>query len=166
MAGLGRSSQPGRFGRLGRITRVARRPSAARRGAAGFSLVEVMVAFTLLGIGLLAVAGAQIRSIRGTSSGRHLSQSALIAQTQLEQLVRSSWADLAPVAWTAPVQVNSVIEDGGGGDTEQVYNVSWQIQDALAGETRAIDVRVTWTEADGRARTVATSTIRFNRENL
>lgn len=35
----------------------------------GFSLVEVMIAFTILGVGLLAVAGAQVKSIQGNQNG-------------------------------------------------------------------------------------------------
>ena len=136
------------------------------RGQGGFSLVEVMVAFTILGVGLLAVAGAQLKAIHGTSRGRHLSQSAIVAQTQIETLVRSSWTSLAPTAWTAPVNVTSTVDDGNGGAAEQRYAVSWQIQDLVPNQTRSIDVRVNWTEADGRNRSVAASTIRFNREDL
>ena len=49
---------------------------------------------------------------------------------------------------------------------EQTYAASWLIQDIIPNETRSIDIRVTWTESDGRARSVAASTLRFNRENL
>ena len=142
-----------------------RRASGRRSGRqAGFSLIEVMVAFTILGVGLLAVAGAQLKSIHGTRHGRHLSQSALVAQTQVETLMRTSWTALAPTVWTAPLGVSSGVEDGNGGAVEQTYLVSWQIQDVIPDEARSIDVRVSWTESDGRARSIAASTIRFNRE--
>ena len=65
------------------------------RSAGGFSLIEVMVAFTILGIGLLSVAAAQVKAIHGTQSGRHLTQSSIVAQTQLETLARDSWTNLA-----------------------------------------------------------------------
>ena len=136
------------------------------RRRAGFSLIEVTIAFTILGVGLLALGGAQIRALQGNQSGRHLSQGALIAQNQIEQLVGSSWISLAPTAWTTPITLSTNVDDGRGGTVEQAYTASWQIQDVISGETRSIDIRVNWTEPDGRARSVAASTLRFNRENL
>ncbi|MDG2334406.1 MAG: prepilin-type N-terminal cleavage/methylation domain-containing protein [Myxococcota bacterium] len=145
-----------------RSSRTHRR--ASRQG--GFSLIEVTLAFTILGVGLLALAGAQLGALQGNQSGRHLSQGALVAQNQLEQLVGRSWTALVPVTWTAPITISTVIDDGQGGATEQDYQASWLIQDVIVGETRSIDIRITWTEPSGRARSVAASTLRFNRENL
>jgi prepilin-type N-terminal cleavage/methylation domain-containing protein len=136
-----------------------------RRGQSGFSLVEVMVAFTILGVGLLSVAAAQVKAIHGTRAGRHLSQAGLVAQSQLDQLTRSPWTEIAPTGWTVPIAVETTVVDGAAGAVEQTYDVRWQIQDVLANETRSIDVQVAWTEADGRNRTVAASTIRFNVED-
>lgn len=136
------------------------------RRMSGFSLIEVTIAFTILGVGLLALAGAQLRALQGNQSGRHLSQGALLAHNQLEELVRSNWTTLVPATWTAPINVATSIDDGQGGSVEQTYAVSWSIQDVIADETRSIDVRVSWAEADGRARSLAASTLRFNRENL
>jgi prepilin-type N-terminal cleavage/methylation domain-containing protein len=152
---------------LGPLGRVSGRKRAPRHlSDAGFSLIEVMIAFTILGVGLLAVAGAQVSSIQGSQSGRHLTQAAIVAQTQIEQLNRSSWTTLVPAGWTVPVAMTTLVDDGNGGAIEQTYNVSWQFLDVFIGETRSIDVRVNWTEPNGRNRSVATSTIRFNRENL
>jgi prepilin-type N-terminal cleavage/methylation domain-containing protein len=152
---------------LGPLNRISGRRRESRHLAnGGFSLIEVMIAFTILGVGLLAVAGAQVSSIQGSQSGRHLTQAAIVAQTQIEQLNRSSWTTLVPAGWTVPVAMTTLVDDGNGGAIEQTYNVSWQFLDVFAGETRSIDVRVNWTESNGRNRSVATSTIRFNRENL
>ena len=137
-----------------------------RCSESGFSLIEVMISFTILGVGLLAVAGAQMKSVQGSQNSRHLTQGAIVAQTQAEQLTRSIWTALVPAGWTVPVTIVTSVEDGNGGATEQTYNVSWRFQDLLANETRAIDVRVNWTEPNGRNRSLATSTIRFNRKNL
>lgn len=147
--------------------RTGRRDRNAR--GRGFTLVEVMAAFTILGIGLLSIAGSQVKSIHGTQRGRHLSTAALIAQSQLDQLARSRWTALAPTAgFTAPVTVSTTVVDGDAvATTEQSYQVSWRIQNVIPNETRSVDVRVTWAEEnDGRARTAGASTIVFNRENL
>ena len=150
-------------------TRIKTNPPVSRRDrsrSGGFTLVEVMVAFTILGVGLLSIAAAQVKAVHGTQSGRHLTQASLVAQTQLETLARSSWTDLAVTAWTAPVTVNSTVVTSGGDAVEQAYDVRWQIQDVIANETRSVDVQVGWSESDGRARSVAASTIVFNREDL
>ena len=136
------------------------------RNNAGFSLIEVTIAFTILGVGLLTLAGAQLQALRGNQSGRHLSQGALVAQNQLEQLAGSSWTALAPADWTTPIAIATTVDDGRGGTTEQNYLASWLIQDVVPSETRSIDIRVTWTEPGGRNRSVAASTLRFNRGNL
>lgn len=132
----------------------------------GFSLIEVMIAFTILGVGLLAVAGAQVSAIQGSQNGRHLTQGAIVAQNQIERLNGSIWTDLVPAGWTAPVARDTNVDDGNGGAIEQSYSVSWRFLNLVLNETRIIDVRVTWTEPNGRNRSLATSTIRFNRKNL
>ena len=146
------------------VSRVSDR--SGRRTNDGFSLIEVMIAFTILGVGLLAVSAAQVKSIQGSQSGRHLTQGAIVAQNQIEQLARSRWTSLVPAGWTVPIATTTQVEDGNGGATEQTYTVAWRFLDLLANETRTIDVRVNWTEPDGRNRSLATSTIRFNRGNL
>lgn len=55
-----------------------------RRG--GFSLIEVLVALTILAIGLLAVAKLQTSAINGLAFSRHLSTSTQLAQQYLEYL--------------------------------------------------------------------------------
>lgn len=142
-------------------------PGASRDHASrGFSLIEVMIAFTILGVGLLAVAGAQVKAIQGTQSGRHLTQASIIAQTQIEQLTGSRWATPIVAGWTAPITQATLVDDGNGVFAEQNYTVVWRFVDLVPNETRTIDVRVSWTEPDGRNRSLATSTILFNRRNL
>ena len=114
----------------------------------------------------MAVAGAQVKSMQGAQNGRHLTQGAIVAQNQIEQLAGSRWTALVPAGWTVPIPIMTQVDDGAGGATEQTYTVAWRFLNLVPNETRTIDVRVNWTEADGRNRALATSTIRFNRENL
>lgn len=156
-----------RRGRRARTLPARRRENPrARSTARGYTLVEVMIAFTILGVGLLSVAAAQVKAIHGTQNGRHLSQGSLVAQSQLDSLTRRAWTDLAATSWTAPITVNSTVDDGGGNRVEQAYSVRWQIQNVVADETRSVDVQVSWNEQDGRARFVGASTIVFNLEDL
>jgi prepilin-type N-terminal cleavage/methylation domain-containing protein len=136
-----------------------------RRGS-GFTLVEIMIALSLLGIGLLSLAAMQLTAMRFNASGRHMTKAAAIAEQRMETLMRTRWSDaaLAPTAWTAPLVVNEAVQ-GATNMTEQAYNVSWQIANVDPGRTRSIDVRVQWTERT-RNRQYAISSLRFNHEGL
>jgi len=52
----------------------------------GFTLIEVLIGLIILAIGILAVAGMQITSIRGTAFSNNLMQASVIAQDRLEFL--------------------------------------------------------------------------------
>lgn len=134
-----------------------------KRQSSGFTLLEIMIALSLLGIGLLSLAAMQITAMQYGSRGRHLTKAAAVAEAQMEELTRRTWNNLAPTAWTAPVTVNEVIQ-GPTNQTEQAYQVSWQIANVDAGRTRSIDVRVQWSERNRPNRQYAISSLRFNHE--
>ncbi len=52
----------------------------------GFSLIEVLVGLVLLAIGLLAIAGMQITSVRGNFFSSNMTQASILAQDRLEIL--------------------------------------------------------------------------------
>lgn len=58
-----------------------------QRGAAGFTLIEVMIAMVVLAIGLLAMAQLQVTAIRGLTYSRHFSVATQLAEAQLETLM-------------------------------------------------------------------------------
>ena len=62
-------------------------------GAKGFTLIEVLIGLIILAIGILAIAGMQITSIRGTSFSNNLSQASVLAQNRLEFLKGLQLAD-------------------------------------------------------------------------
>jgi len=137
-----------------------------KRQGSGFTLVEIMIALSLLGIGLLSLAVMQLAAMNFNARGRHMTKAAAVAEERMEILMRTRWSDaaLAPTAWTTPVVVNESVQ-GATTSTEQAYNVSWQIANVDPGRTRSIDVRVQWTEKT-RARQYAISSMRFNHEGL
>lgn len=137
-----------------------------RRGAAGFTLIEVMVALGILAVGLLSVAAAQIYAMRGGSSGRHTSDAAVVAHSQLENFQRMDFTDAALGATAgvfvpAPTPVETVVQTAGGDVVEMSYAVSWRIAD-IDSNRKAIDVRVTWDEPNRPGRRVVLSTIRHD----
>lgn len=52
----------------------------------GFTLLEVLISLIILSVGLLAVAGMHITSIRGNSFSHHLTQAVVLAESKLEDL--------------------------------------------------------------------------------
>ena len=133
------------------------------RESSGFTLLEIIIALSLLAIGLLSLAVMQITAMKYGTRGRHMTKAAAVAEARMEELSRRTWGNLAPTAWTTPITVNEVIQ-GPTNKTEQAYEVSWQIANVDAGRTRSIDVRVQWTEPNRPTRQYAISTLRFNHE--
>jgi len=145
-------------------------PSEVRAPArAGFTLLEISIALGVFAVGMLGLAAMQLQAMRSGSSGRHATQAAAIAQSQMEQLQRLRWTDpgLADTAgaFTAPItQANTV--QGDPNQTEMTYTVDWRISDVETDWTRAIDVRVTWDEENRPNRSMVLSSMRYNREGL
>lgn len=52
----------------------------------GFTLLEVLIGLIILAIGILAITGMQIASIKGTSFSNNLTQASVLAQERLEFL--------------------------------------------------------------------------------
>jgi type IV pilus assembly protein PilV len=135
----------------------------------GFTMVESLMALTILAVGLLAMLGLQLQALRQAEAGRHGTRAAAIAQDQIETFSRLAWSDaqLQPTAWTAPVAVATTVQSSEGDKQQQSFNLSWRIT-ADAGNTnlRHIDVRVLWREADQQAtspeRRYAISSMKYN----
>ena len=64
-----------------------------RDDEAGFTLLEVMIAITILTVGLLAVAGMQTAAIRGNDNAYRVTESTTWAQDRLELLVALPFND-------------------------------------------------------------------------
>ena len=52
----------------------------------GFTLIEMLVALVLLAIGLLAIAGMQLNSVKGNFFSSNLTQASVMGQDRLEAL--------------------------------------------------------------------------------
>ena len=59
---------------------------AGRAEAGGFTLIELMVALTILIIGLLGLMGIVMVSLRASSFSRHGTEAAVLAEDKLEEL--------------------------------------------------------------------------------
>lgn len=137
-------------------------PNPSKR-TRGMTLLETLVAMMILGGGLLTMASIQMHSIRGAQQGRHLSAATNLAHSQIEQLQRAPWTEVDDTSWTTPVTGSQVVQRI---DLDQNYAISWRIATMAPSSTKALDVRVDWTESNGRNRSVTVSSIRHNHEAL
>ncbi|HDH02444.1 MAG TPA: prepilin-type N-terminal cleavage/methylation domain-containing protein [Nitrospirae bacterium] len=69
-------------------------PATRRGGELGFTLVEVLVALTILVIGLLGVALMQVVSIQGNTFSREMAVATGLGQDMLEKLRTLQWTEL------------------------------------------------------------------------
>lgn len=134
------------------------------RAREGFTLIEVMLALAILGIGLLGLAVMQLHAMRGGTSGRHTTQAAVIARDRMEVLHRVDWSDAAlsdtAGAWSAPATVSHVVQATPADAVEQVYSLSARVTDRTP-VLKEIAVRVTWNEPNRPNRSLVVSSVRF-----
>lgn len=139
------------------------RAGESARGRRGFTLIEMMIALVVFGLGMITLSSMQLQAMRGASRGRHATQAAAIGESQMEQLQRLTWAQLAPTGgWSPSITRNNSVQ----GQVEKVYTVDWRIADLVANWTRTVDVRVRWDDLGRPNRSVVLSGIRFNREGV
>jgi len=104
------------------------------RNSEGFTLIEVLVAISILCVGLLALGSMQSSSIRGNGFATRVTEGATIAADRLEKLFALPYTDpeLSAGAHTDPA--------ASGG-----YTVSWEVaNDFPIGDTKRITLQVTW----------------------
>lgn len=122
----------------------------------GFTLLEVIVAISILTIGLLAVASMQVSAIRGNASAYGITEATSWAADQIEKLMIMPY-DPDPNAEDDPLDDKdkdgkSGLEDDTASTadhsvTREKYTVYWNIAvDAEVYDTKTVNVIVTWTD--------------------
>lgn len=143
----------------------------AQRRSEGFTLIEVVVAMGILATGLLAVSAAQLYAMRGGRSGRHTTDAAEIAQSQVEIFQRMDFQDPgldATAGWdpAGGSQVDRSVQTPGAPVVEQSYSMQWRIVNGplVSGRIflKTIDVQVTWDEPNRPGRSYTMTTMRHN----
>jgi type IV pilus assembly protein PilV len=119
-----------------------RRPSGVPGGEAGFSIIELMVALILLGLGILSVANLFPLGSRTQMRDRMRSSASSLAEQKMEQLRMLAWSATDLNAGTHPV----------GGETLNLADEGrfrrWYVVEAQTGDfadMKKVTVRVTWT---------------------
>jgi type IV pilus assembly protein PilV len=116
----------------------------------GFSMLELLVAITILSIAIMGLASLQSRGIRGNDLGFRTTQALALAQDQLELLINSGTGLNFPIPATAGTNDanNPITGTGSSGGT---YTRSWQIQnDTPVTGSQTITVFVIWSDLMGQ----------------
>jgi type IV pilus assembly protein PilV len=64
------------------------------KSESGVTLIEILIAVTILAIGLLGVAGLQVTAIKGNSHGNTISQATAIAEEQVEIIRNMDYSEV------------------------------------------------------------------------
>jgi prepilin-type N-terminal cleavage/methylation domain-containing protein len=130
------------------------------RGSAGYTLIEVMIAMAILGIGLLSIAVAQISAMKIASRSKNMQQAMFLAREAMDDIDARLPGDafLTSAATTDdpnnPLRVNGTdLEDG----TAFTRSVTVTPNSPESGVSRVI-VTVTWLNSG----TTATNQIQLN----
>lgn len=97
----------------------------------GFTLFEILIGLIILAIGILAITGMQVISIKSISFSSNLSQASILAQERLEFLKSLDLNDSRLDTGDYPDDINKGILNGsyqairGPNFVKIIYNVKW-----------------------------------------
>ncbi len=114
----------------------------------GFSLIEVLVGLVLLAIGLLAIAGMQITSVRGNFFSSNMTQASILAQDRLETLRNLPFADAALITGNH----NDGVIPG------TIFTRDYDVSSIVGTSMLTITVRVRWRDTSDH--TISFTTVR------
>jgi prepilin-type N-terminal cleavage/methylation domain-containing protein len=118
----------------------------------GFTLLEVLIALTMLTIGLLGVLGLTTGIIRGNFFSKNVTTATVIAGTRIEDIQRAGYTNANATNFPA------------GPDTVSMGGVTFSRSTSIADNSpqanmKTISVTVSWNEANAVARSVNLQTI-------
>jgi type IV pilus assembly protein PilV len=115
----------------------------------GFTIIEVLIGLVILAIGILAIAGMQMTSVRGNFFSHYLTQASYTGQDRLEFLDNLSYTsnELLAGSHNDPTTTIAGI----------VFNRSYTVTDDANGY-KIINYTISWN--DGVNRSIVLSTIR------
>ena len=118
-----------------------------------FTLLEVVIAMLLLGVGLLALMALQIRSIRSNAFGNCMTVASCVAQNEIEDLRTRPWGDITDGTTTEMVSD----KDPETGETRMAFTRQRSVQTDIYGRMKDVIVTVSW-EQYGRPHQIVVST--------
>lgn len=119
------------------MSRPPRAPQRRPDPEAGFSLIEVVFALTILAVGLMAVAGLVPYSSNKMAASRSLTNASAAGEARLEELKEAGYA-------------SANLSAGSHSDTSGRYARTWVVHDNVpVSGSKRVDMTVSWTAPGG-----------------
>lgn len=154
------------------LKKLSQRNSVAWKGNQGFTLIEVMIALTILVIGMLSVAAMQINSTNGNTSANRSTMGFIWCSDRIEVLKRLAYTDPILTGAAAPGITYVLVQDSDGvdndydgrideaGEAGSVNVVYTVIDDDVLPNTKTITVTATWQTPLGQSKSLTLRTVR------
>lgn len=143
--------------------RIRGRTRTEGNGESGFTLVEVMLAMAILGVGLLSIAVAQLTAMKVASRSKNLQQAMFLAREQMDDLeALNAGAPILQNAATTDDPANPIKVSTDAGDATS-FNRSVTVRPNVPSIGLAqVTVTVTWAAAQGTRQVQLSSVKRMN----
>ena len=113
------------------------------RRSEGFTLIEVMIALVIMGVGLLTIALAQLTAMRMQTSSKYVSQAMMLAEQQLELFYV-----LPPTVAGVTIDPTNPIDPNPLDDDLTNFTRQWNVQlDTPSVGLDTVTVTVVWNNA-------------------
>ena len=107
----------------------------SRRDQGGFTIIELMIALTILLIGITGILSMQLTALKATSYSRHATEASVLAEDLMEEL------RTLPISTV--VGGSETVDAQGNYDPQGVFTRAWTIS---SGSLATISVTVSWNE--------------------
>ena len=117
----------------------------------GFTLIEVLIAISILTIGLLAVAKMQVSAIQGNYFSNNTTTALSLAQQKMEDLLGKAYNTVPDLA--AGTHQEFDVDEEGTPSSGGIYQRVWTVaDDTPITDTKTITIIVTWTKGNNTHR--------------
>ena len=132
---------------MGKLMRSDHTTSSRRRRGrqSGISLIEVIIALSILGFGMLGIAAAQVSAYRFSDSSRDRTLAHQLAQQQIELFQAMSTNSIEVIRAAGPNDPLNPIDPDPNDNTPMIFNRSWTITpDTPEIDVYTVVVNVAW----------------------